>query len=170
MSKHAKNKPENEVNAYLFYAQRVLHLLSSATLIEHQADKMALTASVCLSLKQAWQAWLKELSTYVGKDILDYSELNLPENKSHPEIQLLNDIMKQPTNWLSQLVLFLEPRINTPTVIDTSGEEDLSENVSSSRINLFQLTEDLSEDEKLKRVISEFKTYINSVRSRQAEW
>jgi len=176
MSKPTKVKPENEVNAYLFYSQRILNLLNSSALIEAQADKMALTASVCLSLKQAWQAWLKELSTYVGKDISEYSALFLPENNTHPEIQCLNDVNRLANNWLSQLVLFFEPRLNTPSLLEPEGEE-LAVIVSSTRINLLQVedesyecVQEASEAEKLSLVISEFKAYINSVRSRQAEW
>tara|TARA_R110001592_G_scaffold341482_2_gene630643 strand:+ start:12456 stop:12989 length:534 start_codon:yes stop_codon:yes gene_type:complete len=177
MTTKAKIKPENEVNAYLFYAQRLLHLLTSASLLESQADKMAIRASVCLSLKQAWQSWLKELSSYTGKDIADYTALILPENNSHPEVQLLNEVHKQPKNWLSKLVEFFEPRLNTPTVLDSSVDDELAVNLASTKINLFQLDEEhleltdkTSEDERLKQVIIEFKAYINAVRSRQAEW
>jgi hypothetical protein len=177
MSKPVKIKPENEVNAYLFYSQRLLNLLNSTISIEHQGDKMAITAAVCLSLKQAWQSWLKELSAYVGKDIPDYSALSLPENTSHPEIQCLNDINKHANSWLSQLLVFFEPRLNIPTVLDSAAEDGLAVNASSTRINLFQISDEpsgseieLSEEENLKRVMLEFKAYINSVRSRQAWW
>lgn len=170
MSKPPKIKPEHEVNAYLFYSQRLLHLLNSSLSIEHQADKMAITAAVCLSLKQAWLAWLKELSTYVGSEVQDLNSLLSSGMNHHPEVQLLNDLRKQPANWLAQLIIFLEPRLNTPTVLNESDEEVQAMN-ASSRINILQVgSEELSETEKLNAVISEFKAYINSVRSRQAEW
>ncbi len=171
MSKPVKVKPENEVNAYLFYAQRLLHLLNSTSLINNHGDKMAITASVCLSLKQAWQAWLKELSVYVGTAITGNSALFLPENSTHPEVQLLIEVQKQPKNWLSELVLCFEPRLNTQAIVNTDDEEGLVENVSSSRIDVFQLDDkELAEEDKLKRVISEFKFYIQAARTRQAEW
>ncbi len=170
MSKPPKIKPEQEVNAYLFYAQRLLNLFNSSTLIQHQADKMALTSAICLSLKQTWQAWLKELSVYVGKDLADSHLLFSTEFNQHPEIQLLMDIKKQPANWLSSLMIFFEPRLNTPTVLD-EGESDVQNVNVAARIELVQVAqEDVSELDQLNKVISDFKTYIQSVRSRQAEW
>jgi uncharacterized membrane-anchored protein YjiN (DUF445 family) len=170
MSKSANNKPESEVNAYLFYAQRTLYLLNSTSLIEQQVDKMALRASVCLLLKQAWESWLKELSSYVGRDIPEYASLLLAEYKNHPEVQCLLDVNKQNNNWLALMLSYFEPRLNTPSTLNTEGESE--DSTLSARINVVQLevNKELSDEEKLKTVMTEFKAYINTVRSRQAEW
>lgn len=169
MSKPPKIKPENEVNAYLFYAQRLLNLFESPPFIEIQADKMALTAGVCLSLKQAWAAWLKELGAYVGKDISDLSFLMSPELGSHPEVQLLNDIYRQSDNWIIKLTAFFEPRLNTPSV--QIEEENQQGYDGAMRIQMVQVDAPvLSEKEQLQDVARAFKSYIQSVRSRQSEW
>lgn len=172
MSRSGKIKPESEVNAYLFYSNRLLNLLSSASLIEHHVDKMALTAAVCLSLKQAWQSWLKELSTYVGNDIPDYTSLLLIENRSHPEIQFLLEVNKLKNNWLSLMLSYFEPRLNTPSIVDKADDDQLAGKESLSRIDALQVNTEVtySDAEQLSSVISEFKAYINAVRSRQAEW
>lgn len=174
MSKSAKVKPENEVNAYLFYAHRLLSLQKSTLLIENKADQMALTASICLSLKQAWQAWLRELSVYVDTDISDYTSLHLPENAAYPEVQVLLTVTKNRGNWVSQLQKFCEPRLNTPPVFKDLEDEQPEGDVTPLKINVVQLEEPdhkaLSEEEQLAQVLDEFKAYINTVRSRQAEW
>lgn len=172
MSQSEKNKPESEVNAYLFYSNRLLNLLSSALLIQGHVDKMALTAAVSLTLKQAWQSWLKELSGYVGNDISEYSSLLLAENSSHPEVQFLLEVNKHKNNWLSVMMTYFEPRLNTPSVVDSADEDQLPGKVSLSRIDALQVDTEVkySDEEQLSSVILEFKAYINAVRSRQAEW
>lgn len=172
MSRLSGTKPENEVNAYLFYSARLLHLLNSPLLIEHQADKMALTASVCLSLKQAWEAWLKELSAYVGKSIPEYASLFLAENEGHPEVQCLLEVCQQQSSWLPLMLLYFEPRLSKPTEQTNSNDDEHQANGSLTRINALQVNEsnDASDEDKLSMIIKEFKHYINAVRSRQAEW
>tara|TARA_R110002072_G_scaffold184083_2_gene340437 strand:- start:3023 stop:3565 length:543 start_codon:yes stop_codon:yes gene_type:complete len=173
MSKPAKVKPENVVNAYLFYSQRLLNLLNSTSLTQDKADNMAMTAAVCLSLKQTWQAWIEELSVYVGHHITDYASVFLPENSAYPEVAYLIELSKQQNNWLSQLMAFLEPRLNTATSPPLVNEAyELAEDVLPARINLVQVDSDvaLSDEERLASVFKNFKAYISAVRTRQAEW
>ena len=169
MSKPEKMKPENVVNAYLLYAQRLLNLMSSTTLTENKADSMALTASVCLSLKQTWQAWLEELSVYVGHTIPDYASVFLPENSVYPEISYLVEIGQQRDNWLSQLVVFFEPRLSvmSSTAANHDADDGLAKKISLVAIDTER---ELSDDERLQNIINSFKLYINAVRTRQAEW
>tara|TARA_R110002167_G_scaffold362322_2_gene581353 strand:+ start:358 stop:882 length:525 start_codon:yes stop_codon:yes gene_type:complete len=174
MSQSAKIKPESEVNAYLFYSNRLLNLVSSTILIEQHVDKMALTAAVCLSLKQAWMSWLKELSGYVGSEIPDYASLLSAEHSSHPEVQCLLDVSKQKNNWLSLMMSYFELRLNTPSIMNglDDDKEQLTDKISLSRIDALQIDTEMknSEEVQLSTVITEFKLYVNAVRSRQAEW
>ena len=172
MSFPPKIKPESVVNAYLFYAQRLLNLMSSATLTEYKADQMAVTASVCLSLKQSWQAWLEELSAYVGSSIPDYASIFLPENSTHPEIIYLLKIGKEQNNWLSQLHGFFEPRLNVMVSVSDSDDQDLISDSLTKKISLVSVDNDvkLSEEERLVAVLNNFKAYVKAVRLRQSEW
>jgi len=186
MSLPPKIKPSSIVNAYLFYAQRLLQFENSPQESRVQADKLALSASICLCLKQAWQGWLDELGRYLNKSLKDYSDLLLAEHRSHPEIEALLGIQKQPGNWLSQLLLCLEPRVQTSSAVNDleHAEDDPAENQTraSGLIKLRQIDDaaafsesaltasSLSESEQFKKLIEGFKSYINSVRSRQEEW
>ena len=173
MSSPANMKPENVVNAYLFYSQRLLNLISSPLLTKYKADKMAITASACLSLKQAWQAWLDELSAYVGHAIPDYASIFKPEISAHPELSVLLDISQQPDSWLSGLIDSFEPRLNSPSFsTHTNDEIEWVEDASAKKINLLSVDSDseLSEEERLMYIVSSFKSYIEAVRGRQAEW
>lgn len=186
MSLPPKIKPSSIVNAYLFYAQRLFQFENSPPESRAQADKLALSASVCLCLKQAWQAWLDELGRYLNKSLKDYADLLLAEHRTHPEIETLLNIQKQPDNWLSQLLLCLEPQVQIASPKNESSQldDDPAENQAgaSGLIRLRQIddasafTESaltvslLNEAEQFKKLIEEFKRYINSVRSRQEEW
>lgn len=172
MGKPAQTKPEHEVNAYLFYAQRLLHLKKTAALVEQQTDNMAVMAATCLSLKQAWNAWLKELSVYVGAEIPDYASLFSSEYAQHPEVEALNELSKLKHNWLSDLLKFCEPRLNIRAKQDISEDDGGQSLASPVMINVLQIDPEpsLSEDEHLSQVLTEFKSYINAVRSRQSEW
>lgn len=174
MTKPVKVKPENVVNAYLFYTQRLLNLTSSAALIEHKADHMAMTASICLSLKQAWQAWLEELSVYVGHSIPDYRSIFLPENSTLPEIAYLVEISQQRESWLSQLVISFQPRLNVmrSLPVHEAALEDGAEESLAKKISLISVDNDntRSDEAHLQSTFEGFKSYINTVRIRQAEW
>ena len=174
MTKPVKVKPENVVNAYLFYTQRLLNLRNSASLIDHKADQMAMTASICLSLKQAWKAWLEELSVYVGQSIPDYKSIFLPENSRYPEVAYLVEISQQRESWLTQLVIFFEPRLNIMRSLpdNEAALDDGSEESLAKKIRLISVDSDntLTDEALLQRIFEHFKFYINTVRSRQAEW
>ena len=172
MTMPLKSKPEHEVNTYLFYAQQLLNLKGKVSLIESQSEDMALMASACLSLQQAWTAWLKELSVIVGKDIVSVSALQSHEHKHHPEVQVLNELYNNKRSWLVGLLGFCEPRLNKPSPTSTAEGEPEDVTALSRKINLvhLELETGLSEEERLSGVIHDFKAYITEVRGRQAEW
>ena len=175
MSLPPKIKPSSIVNAYLFYAQRLLQFENLAPESMQQADKLALSAGVSLCLKQAWQAWLDELSRYLNKELKDYSDFLVPENRSHPEIELLLGIQQTPDNWLTQLLSCFEPKVQAAAAINAYDEmHDIS-----GRIKLLQVDADeavstsariTSETEQYVSLIDAFKKYISQVRKRQEEW
>lgn len=178
MSLPPKIKPSAIVNAYLFYAQRLLQFDFSPQHSFTQADKRVVTASVCLCLKQAWQAWLDELSRYLNKSLSSYADCQLPEHRAHPEIEALLNLQKQSGSWFSQLLLCLEPIVHVSSVVDNPEPHD-EEIAIPGRIQVRQLYES---DEQTSGVvmpadvdaflslIESFKSYIRSVRARQEEW
>lgn len=178
MSLPPKIKPASVVNAYLFYAQRLLQNENQPPLnAKTQADKLALFAGIDLCLVRAWQAWLDELGTYLNKRFSSYTDMLLPEHINHPEIQILKDIQAQPKNWLSRLFLCFEPRINTLAQVneeDGRDHDSLAYPVErpGSMIQLVQVEAqpEMSESQQLLQTIQAFRRYIESVRIRQAEW
>jgi len=175
MSLPPKIKPSSIVNAYLFYAQRLLQFENLAPQSMQQTDKLALSAGVSLCLKQAWQAWLDELGRYLNKELKDYSDFLLAEHRSHPEIELLLSIQQTADNWLSQLLICCEPMVQAAKPVSANDEiHDVS-----GRIKLLQVDSEesvsasvqvLSEAEQYINLINAFKKYISQVRKRQEEW
>lgn len=173
MSLPPKIKPSSIVNAYLYYAQRLLQFQNSNPNISSDADKLVFNASVCLCLKQAWQAWLDELGRYLNKNLKEYSDLLLAEHRAHPEVQALLDIQQQADNWLTPLILCLEP------LVQTSARANDEINPIPGRIQALQLdsaeshtvnTQPPQTVEQFNRLIEGFKEHIRLVRNRQEEW
>lgn len=178
MSLPPKIKPSAIVNAYLFYAQRLLQFDLSPQYTFSEADKRVVTASVCLCLKQAWQAWLDELSRYLNKSLSSYADCLLPEHRTHPEIETLLNLQKQADSWFAQLLLCLEPIVQASPGAENSEQHD-DETDIPGRIQVLQLHESAqkkttatipADAQSFLSLIESFKAYIRSVRARQEEW
>ncbi len=183
MSFPPKIKPASIVNAYLFYAKRLLQFENSPIQTTRSLDDLVIAASVCLCVKEAWQAWLDELGRYLNKPLKAFSDLRLPENSSHPEIALLLSIHQAPENWLTDVLRCLEPRVQTTMALPESHSSEVlgAEESVPGRINLIALEsgslkgDQISQQSKMdaaffNRLLDGFKDYIHQVRARQEEW
>lgn len=178
MSLPPKIKPSAIVNAYLFYAQRLLQFEFAPQYMSLEADKRVITANVCLCLKQAWQAWLDELGRYLNKTLQSYSDCLLPEHRTHPEIETLVNLHAQNDSWFAQLLVCLDPMVQASPVEETDALQDEKQDVPG-RISLLQLHDAATKKdivsvpadaEEFRALIDSFRAYISSVRARQEEW
>lgn len=157
---------QSETNAPLFYAQRLMLMSEQCGGAPASADKNALLTATWLCLKESWECWLNELSTYMSMETANgYSSLDLESfiNAELPEGQLLRTIYETPESWLSTLL----QRVSKPL-------ERLNSSVKRNELSveLIQIVSADVVDEALmaKQVMLAFKEYIESVRARQHEW
>ena len=155
-------------NKHLFYA---LELLGHVTEVKAlPACYQAILNSVVLTLNQAWLAWLQELSSYTGANLSHSRSFADTAVADLPECQYLCSFLSDPESWLSLLLLRVESDdhgIVNLLEASTSVKQPISP-TGINRIELVQIEQD--EAALLKRIISEFKDYLRSVRSRQIEW
>jgi hypothetical protein len=179
MSLPPKIKPAMIVNAYLFYAQRLLqfqkeapHIMSDAAHTMSDADSLAYSAGISLCLKQAWEAWLDELGRYLNKQFTGYSDLLMPGHRELAEVDILLNLSRQQDSWLAKLLSCFEPWIKTSESERTENEAEFA-----GRIDLVQIDADSpkalvrpASAEHFAGLIGDFKEYIRQVRTRQEEW
>ncbi len=183
MSLPPKIKPASIVNAYLFYAKKLLQFENSPIKNTQNLDELVITATVCLCVKEAWQAWLDELGRYLNKPLKAFSDLRAPENSSHPEIALLLSIHQAPENWVADVLRCLEPRVQTTMAVPESHSSEVlgAEASVPGRINLIALEAGSLKEGQIasptkmdaaffNRLLDAFKDYIHQVRARQEEW
>jgi len=163
-----------QANTYLFYAQKLLllesagPLLDSANSISDQQSSTAIYAGACLCLKQSWEAWLKELASYINEDIDSFASITQSPLDSFPESQCLLSFKPDPNSWLNRLLSLIEKPVQ-----NIQRKQTVIEKETTSKLISIVSTDDEStmcEYEVLSQTLEEFKQYMQSVRSRQAEW
>jgi hypothetical protein len=172
MSLPPKIKPSSIVNAYLFYAQRLLQFQKMTPhIVDTDADTLAFSAGISLCLKQAWQAWLDELGRYLNKSLRDYTDLLLPDHRELTEVAILLNLAHESDSWLAQLLSCFDPWIKTSQIeVPERGQ------IQAGRIDVVQVDAGKTvlkrpeTPEQFAHLISAFKAYIQLVRHRQEEW
>ena len=157
---------QSQTNAPLFYAQRLMSIYEQNGNAAKQQDQHALLTGAWLCIKESWVCWLNELSSYMNLERTEdyqFNDLQILLKADLPEGQILLDLIDNSESWL---VLMLK-RVEAPT-------ERLKPMVKAhdASVNLISFVSMDEENENLliTQVLSEFKTYIESVRVRQVEW
>jgi len=157
---------QSQTNASLFYAQRLISIYEKDRDASILQDQHALLTGAWLCLKESWVCWLNELSIYMNLERLEgyqVNELELLLETGLPEGQLLLGLIDDSNSWLKVML----QRILKPA-------ERLNSNVkpNNSSLELISLvsTDVVDEGQLILQILSEFKSYIESVRVRQIEW
>jgi|GEM_PF-5189170 len=157
---------QSQTNAPLFYAQRLMSIYEKGSDASIQQDQHALLTGAWLCLKESWECWLNELSTYMNLERAEGYQLNelvLLFNTGLPEGQLLLGLTENSESWLSILLRKVaEPAVRV--------KQQTKSNASSLGLISLVPTDEVEENVLIRRVMSEFKEYIESVRVRQVEW
>ena len=156
----------SQTNALLFYAQRLMSIYGQESNTVTELNRHALLTGGWLCLKESWVCWLNELAQYVNLERAGGYQLNdlpLLLKADNPEGQIILSLMEDTESWLAQMLL----RIEMPAERLQSSMP--SQHSSQTLISIVSVDE-LSEDQLLIQVLTEFKAYIESVRVRQVEW
>lgn len=157
---------QSQTNAPLFYAQRLMSIYETGSDAAIQQDQHALLMGAWLCLKESWGCWLNELSAYMNLERAEGYQLNelaLLFKTGLPEGQLLLGLTEDSKSWLTILLR----KIAAP-----AESVKLPAKSSASSLGLISLvpTDEVAENVLIRRVLSEFKDYMASVRVRQIEW
>ena len=160
---------QTQANEYLFYAQKLLRIETKCQAELDAQDLKAIHASVGLCLQRSWEAWLNELADYLNLDRLDFNDLQQSPLRDLPESQCLLTFTLDADSWLSRLL----ERSN----MTKERQPHMSSSNNMTLLNVVQIDENglgssvsQSEQDILSEIVDGFKQYMQSVRSRQAEW
>ena len=178
------NSKQAHVNEYLFYAQKLLQVESKQLAGLDKIEMSAIHASVYLCLKKSWDNWLQELSDYMDVTLQDFSSLTQAGVQNLPESQCLLAFKQDADSWLNRLLdrvddnykpaqpehIQAAPNKINASLLDVVLIDSEASVVKGVNGKITAGTEPLAETDILILVMKEFKHYMKSVRSRQAEW
>ena len=179
-----KNAKQAQVNEYLFYAQKLLQVESKHAASLDSLEMNAVHASVYLCLKKSWESWLQELAVYMNVTIESFSSFSQVTIQELPESQCLLAFKQDADSWLNKLLERIDDNFKAIQPIDIKASRLKSNaslldvvlidgdanKVTRSATKTIASKEPLAETDILVWVMKEFKQYMQSVRSRQAEW
>jgi len=163
------NAKQAQVNEYLFYAQKLLQIESKQISGLDNQELSAIHASAYLCLKKAWDSWMQELADYMNVALEDFSSLSQPAVQHLPESQCLLTFKLDTDSWLNKLLDRIDDNYKA-TKPESIPAVRSGNNASLLDVVLIDGTAPLAETDILVLVMKEFKQYMQSVRSRQAEW
>lgn len=163
----------SRTNMLVFHAHKLSQLLGSHEGDENKALSPSIEIAISSVLKDAWLAWLRELNVLLGGDDKIIESVNAFAQKplnQLPDMQHLINLKQQPHTWLRNLLDRIDPAFQDLAVNKASAQK--SGAVDSNAINIVSVDEPETVEESivLESIISEFKQYINQIRSQHVEW